>query len=112
VGSIFVGRYAELRSSLLHPPRRKNQFSFRRSARSRPLNDSINRLSVGFPGRLKSNDTLPRAIIVGSVELFDYCGGERLLRKPERLALPIAPQKHPQPVCFLVPRNCLWKFLR
>ncbi len=30
----------------------KNQFSFRHSARSRPPEDAIKALSVGFPGRL------------------------------------------------------------
>jgi len=34
-----------------------NQSSLRHSVRTLPLNDSINALSVGFPGRLKSRTT-------------------------------------------------------
>ena len=39
-----------------------NQCWFRHSARNLPLNDSMNALSVGLPGRLKSSVTLIREI--------------------------------------------------
>src|SRR5256885_2773285 len=36
----------------------RNQLTFKHSSRKLPLNDSMNGLSVGFPGREKSNVTL------------------------------------------------------
>ena len=40
--------------------RLKNQEALRHSARTRPLKDSANALSVGFPGRLKSSSEMAR----------------------------------------------------
>jgi len=45
-------------------------------------------------------DSLPRGVIVGSVELFDCRGGEWRLRKHQRLARPVKPERRPQPTWF------------
>ena len=45
-------------------------------------------------------DSLPRSLIVGSVELFACDGGEWSLRNPERLARPLKPRRRPQPTWF------------
>jgi hypothetical protein len=45
-------------------------------------------------------DGLPRGVLVGTVELFDCHGEEWLLRAPERLAKPVKPARHPNPVWF------------
>ena len=51
--------YSARQASHLHraSARLKNQEAFRHSARNEPLNDSMNALSVGLPGREKSNVT-------------------------------------------------------
>lgn len=45
-------------------------------------------------------DKLPRGVIIGTVELYDCDGGDWYLRDPKRLAEPIRPAKHPQPIWF------------
>lgn len=43
---------------------------------------------------------LPRGVIIGTVELYDCDQGDWLLREPQRLATPLKPTMHPQPVWF------------
>lgn len=43
---------------------------------------------------------LPRGVIIGTVELFDCDEGKWKLRDPQRLATPLKPTAHPQPVWF------------
>jgi hypothetical protein len=43
---------------------------------------------------------LPRGVIIGTVELYDCEDGDWLLRGPKRLATPLKPTAHPQPVWF------------
>ncbi|MHB0959289.1 MAG: ASCH domain-containing protein [Pirellulaceae bacterium] len=45
-------------------------------------------------------DKLPRGVIIGTVDLFDCDKGEWKLRDPQRLATPVKPTAHPQPVWF------------
>jgi hypothetical protein len=47
-----------------------------------------------------SLDKLPRGVIIGTVDLFDCDEGEWKLRNPQRLATPLKPTAHPQPVWF------------
>ena len=47
-----------------------------------------------------SLDKLPRGVIIGTVELFDCDEGNWKLREPQRLATPLKPTAHPQPVWF------------
>lgn len=47
-----------------------------------------------------SIDRLPRGVIIGTVELFDCDEGDWKLREPKRLATPLKPTAHPQPVWF------------
>ena len=49
---------AKPRSSLRHHPTSRTNARLKHSSRNRALNDSINALSVGLPGRLKSSFTL------------------------------------------------------
>jgi len=39
-------------------------------------------------------------VIIGTVELWGCHGGDWYLREPKRLAEPIKPIKHPQPIWF------------
>jgi hypothetical protein len=44
-------------------------------------------------------DGLLRGVLVGKVELYDCQGeGEWLFRAPDRLAAPVRPERHPNPV--------------
>ncbi|MBM4088241.1 MAG: ASCH domain-containing protein [Planctomycetes bacterium] len=45
-------------------------------------------------------DRLPRGVIVGTVELYDCEEDAWKLREPKRLAIPLKPTAHPQPVWF------------
>lgn len=45
-------------------------------------------------------EQLPRGVIIGTVELWGCDGGDWYLRDPKRLAKPIKPTKHPQPIWF------------
>ena len=45
-------------------------------------------------------ETLPRGFIIGTVELYACDEGVWKLREPKRLAEPIKPEAHPQPVWF------------
>jgi len=45
-------------------------------------------------------DSLPRGVIVGTVELFDCDGDEWKFRLPERAAKLRKPDNHPMPVWF------------
>jgi hypothetical protein len=45
-------------------------------------------------------DRLPRGVIIGTVDLFECDEGEWKLRDPQRLATPLKPTAHPQPVWF------------
>lgn len=45
-------------------------------------------------------DNLPRGVIIGTVELWGCDGGDWYLRDPIRLAEPIKPTEHPQPIWF------------
>lgn len=47
-----------------------------------------------------SLDRLPRGVLIGTVELFDCDEGDWRLREPKRLATPLKPTAHPQPVWF------------
>ena len=45
-------------------------------------------------------DGLPRGFLLGDVELYDCRGEEWLFRAPKRLATPVKPERHPNPVWF------------
>ena len=45
-------------------------------------------------------DELPRGVVVGTVELYGCDGGDWYLRDARRLAEPVKPTEHPQPVWF------------
>jgi hypothetical protein len=45
-------------------------------------------------------DSLPRGVIVGSVELYDCNGDEWRFRKPERAKELRKPDNHPMPIWF------------
>jgi hypothetical protein len=50
-------------------------------------------------------DSLPRGVIVGTVEIYDCDGDEWQLRKPERARRLRKPDNHPMPVWFTPFRN-------
>jgi hypothetical protein len=45
-------------------------------------------------------DSLPRGVLIGSVELFNCAGGAWHLRNPKRLARALEPHQRPQPTWF------------